>query len=134
MRVLYTVLCEDAKPRDDGRVDLSGVFHHLFAPGFPAQQERMTLVVNLEWEPAETGKVDFRIDLLDPAGAPTGSITGQTEVGIPGPHQPPQRTSLVVELSGVVFPTEGVYEFELHARGERVRLAPLHLIEHPEAR
>jgi len=134
VRVLYTVLCEDARLREDGRVDLTGVFHHLFAPGFPAQQDRMVLVVNLEWEPGETGKMDFRIDLVDPAGAPTGSITGQTEVGVPAPHQPPQRTCLVMELGGVVFPSPGIYEFELHLRGERTRLGPLHLIEHPEAR
>lgn len=34
----------------------------------------------------------------------------------------------------MVFPAAGICEFELHLRGERTRLAPLRLIEHPEAR
>lgn len=133
MKVLYALLCEDAAMRPDGRVDLHGVFHHLFAPGFPAQQDRMTLVVVLEWNADEAGRVDFKIDVLDPTSSPVGTINGHTEVGTPRPMEPPQQTRLVMALDNVVFPVEGTYQFELTVGDERQRIALLHLIENPEA-
>lgn len=134
MRVLYAVLCEDAHMDEAGRVDLHGVFHHLFAPGFPAQQERMTLAAAVEWDAGEVGQVEFRIDLLDPSRSPALTINGHTEVGGRSPGQPPPRTVLVMPLERVIFPAEGTYEFELNVAGEKVRVAPLHLIEEPQAR
>ncbi|HEX2095618.1 MAG TPA: hypothetical protein VHG28_24690 [Longimicrobiaceae bacterium] len=134
MRVLYALLCEDAHMRPDGRADLLGVFHHLFAPGFPARQDRMTLVLVLEWTAEEVGRVNFKIDLLDPSSTPVGTISGHTEVGTPGSLQPPQQTRLVMSLDNVVFPAAGAYEFELDAGGRKERIAVLHLIENPDAR
>jgi hypothetical protein len=134
VKVLYALLCEDASMRPDGRVDLNGVFHHLFAPGFPARQDKMTLVVAMEWNADEAGRVDFKIDLLDPASAPVGTINGHTEVGTPRPMEPPQQTRLVMGLDDVVFPSEGTYQFEMSVGGRKERVAMLHLIENPEAK
>jgi hypothetical protein len=134
VRVLYALLCEDATMRPDGRADLHGVFHHLFAPGFPAQQDRMTLVVVVEWTAEEAGRVQFKIDLLDPAGSPVGTINGHTDVGTPRPMEPPQQTRLVMALDNVVFPQEGGYEFELTVGDRKERVTVLHLIENPEAK
>lgn len=120
--------------RPDGRVDLNGVFHHLFAPGFPAQQDRMTLVVVLEWGEEETGRVNFKIDLLDPTNSPVGTINGHTDVGTPKPMEPPQQTRLVMGLDNVVFPVEGTYQFELSVGAHRERVTMLHLIENPDAK
>jgi len=134
VKVLYALLCEDASMRPDGRVDLNGVFHHLFAPGFPAQQDRMTLVVVLEWGGEATGRVNFKIDLLDPTNSPVGTINGHTDVGTPKPMEPPQQTRLVMGLDNVVFPVEGTYQFELTVGDHRERVAMLHLIENPDAK
>lgn len=132
MRVLYAVICEEAGARQDGRVDLHGVFHQLYAPGFPAQQDHLTLAVVLEWEPGERGDIPFRIDLADPSGAPTLTINGHTEVGDTTDGSPPQ-TRLVLPLQELVFPAAGTYRFELERGEERIILAPLHLIENPGA-
>lgn len=131
MKLLYALLCENANERTDGRLDVHGVFHQLYAPGFPAQQDQMTLAVSLEWEPHERGKIEFSIELVDPARSPVLSITGQTEVGEQQPFQGPPLTRMVMPLDGVVFPSEGSYLFELVLSGERTRLAPLHLIKDP---
>jgi hypothetical protein len=133
MKVLYALVCEQAQERHDGRLDVHGVFHQLYAPAFPAQQERMTLAVALEWEPHERGKIDFSIELVDPARSPGLSITGHTDVGERQPLQGPPQTRLLMPLDGVVFPAEGSYAFELVVAGERQRLAPLHLIRDPGA-
>lgn len=134
MRVLYALICERAEAREDGRMDVQGVFHHLFAPGYPAQQDRLVLAVALEWEEDEEGRNPFRIDLVDPSGSPVLTISGHTDVGGRQEFEPPPRTLLVMPLENVVFPAPGLFEFELHVREEHWRLAPLHLIEDPNAR
>jgi hypothetical protein len=80
VRVLYALLCEEAEARPDGRIDAQGIFHQLYAPAFPAQQDRMVLVVNLEWAADEVGRNEFRIDLLDASGSPGLTINGHTDV------------------------------------------------------
>jgi hypothetical protein len=133
MRVLYALLCEDASARQDGRLDAAGVFHQLYAPAFPAQQDRMVLAVAVEWDEGEAGKREFRIDLLDPARSPSLTISGHTDV-TPSPEgEAPAQTRLVMPLEGVIFPGAGTYLFELHLDGDRVPLTPLHLVENPDA-
>jgi hypothetical protein len=133
VRVLYAVICEHAEVRDDLRIDVHGIFQQLYAPGFPAQQDVLVLVVNLEWSDEEAGRNEFRIDLLDPGASPALTITGHTEVIERDPSDAPPQTRIVMPLEDLVFPVAGTYEFELQARGQRIRLAPLHLIEDPES-
>ncbi len=129
MHVLYALFCEDAGERADGRLDVHGVFHQLYAPGFPAQQGRMTFAVAVEWEPHERGQLDFSIELMDPSRSPALTITGQTEVSDGQLMQGPPQTRIVMPLENIVFPAEGTYVFELVVDGQRQRLAPLHLIK-----
>ncbi len=110
-------------------MDVHGIFHQLYAPGFPAQQDRLVLVLVLEWESSDVGRKDFRIDLLDPSGSPVLTINGHTEVSTRREGEPPQQTRLIMPLEEVIFPTAGTYEFELHLGEVRRRLIPLHLIE-----
>ncbi|HEX2202101.1 MAG TPA: hypothetical protein VHG91_02330 [Longimicrobium sp.] len=129
MKVLYALLCEDAHDRSDGRLDVHGVFHQLYAPGFPARQDRFTLAMAVEWEPHELGRIDFAIDLLDPGNAPALSITGHTDVSPRQPLMGPPQTRMLMPLENIVFPAEGTYLFELKVGETRLPLAPLHLIE-----
>ena len=56
MELILAVACEDARTRPDGRLDLVGVFDELSAPGFPARQDRMTVVFIMEWAPGQDGR------------------------------------------------------------------------------
>ena len=132
MKVLYALVCENARERSDGRLDAHGVFHQLHAPGFPAEQDHLTLAVAVEWEPHERGTIELSIDLMDPSRSPVLSIKGETEVGERQPLQGPPLTRLVMPLDRVMFPVEGTYLFELVVNGERLPLAPLHLIRNAE--
>ncbi len=133
MKVLYGVVCEEAGERHDGRVDVHGIFQQLYAPGFPARQDVLTLALAIEWEPHERGQIDFSIDLLDPSASPALTISGHTEVGEQEAQQGPPQTRLLMPLQGVVFPAEGTYVFELKVGDQRHRLSPLHLIHTPPA-
>ena len=128
MRVLYAVLCEHAEERHDGRIDIEGIFHQLYAPGFPAEQDRVTLAVVIEWDAGELGEVHFAIEMLDPTRTPALSIGGHTEVSEQQLDQGPPQTRILMPIDRLVFPAEGTYLFELVVGDERQVIAPLHLI------
>jgi len=132
VRVLYALNCEHAENRDDGRLDVHGIFHQLYAPGFPAKQDQMVLALAIEWDVEEPGRREFKIDMMDPAGSPALTISGHTDVTPRAENESPPQTRLVMPMEGVIFPTAGTYLFELQVGDEAVRLAPLHLIENPD--
>jgi hypothetical protein len=133
VRVLYAVICEDAEARADGRMDMHGVFHQLYAPGFPAQQERMVLAAAVEWNGGELGRQPFRIDLLDPNQTPVLTISGHTDVGPSAGGDAPPQTRLVMPLEGAVFPVAGTFVFHFYHGDAAIPIAPIHLIENPDA-
>ena len=133
MRILYAIICEDASDRQDGRLDAGGLFHQLYAPGFPAQQDRLVLALTIEWDQGETGRHHFKIDLLDPSRSPCLTINGYSDVDESAHGDAPAQTRLVMPLEDIVFPTAGRYEFELSLDGEAYPLTPLHLLQLPQA-
>lgn len=131
MKLLYSFVCEFARARQDGRLDAEGIFHELYAPGFPAEQAGLTLVATVEWEEGERGSIPFSIDLLDPAGAPVLSASGETEVTDFGPHHGPPLTRLVLPIERAHFPAPGTFRFVLTVHAARTPLCHLHLIHVP---
>ncbi len=128
MELILSVVCDDADVRPDGKLDLTGIFTQLQAPGFPAAQDRMTAVFLIEWGPDETGRQPIRADLLDEAGEKVLTIEGHTEVdAVPG-GAPPQ-TRLIMPLEKVVFPRAGTYRFRLASGKARRSGCSLHVGE-----
>lgn len=132
MKVLYAVIAEDAQLRHDGRMDVHGIFHELYAPGYPARQERLTLVTTIEWDEAERGAIDFSVNLLDPDGSPVLTINAETQVEDQYAVHRPARTQMAIPMEEIVFPRAGAYEFELSVGEVRQALAPIYLIENVE--
>lgn len=118
MKLLLALACEDARERPDGRLDFVGVFDRLQAPGFPAAQERMTVVFVMEWSPSERGRKEFQADLVDARDQKVLTITGHTDVA-PASDEPERpRTRLLMPLEKVVFPHAGDYRFVLRVGDE----------------
>ena len=92
MRILTSAVCDHAAATPDGKLNLHGIFHDLYAPGFPARQDRMTLVLSLEWDRSDAGRHSFRVDVRGPDGRPTltveGSVRGDPQARRPAapPH------------------------------------------------
>ena len=128
MRLILSLACDDAELRPDGKLDIQGVFNELNAPGFPAAQDRMTVVFVMEWERDVSGSVPFRADLVDEDGQKMLTIQGHTEVHAAGAGAP-ATTRLVMPLERVVFPHPGAYRFLLSARGQEVEGIPMHVVE-----
>lgn len=120
MILKLSAACEAARERPDGRLDLVGVFNELSAPGFPAMQDRMTVVFIVEWEEDEAGEQPLRADLVHESGRKVLTIEGQTEVDARGSDRSPAQTRLVMPLEKVIFPQPGRYRFELLAGGHSV--------------
>jgi hypothetical protein len=120
MILRLAAVCESARERPDGRLDLDGVFHELSAPGFPAMQQRMTAVFLIEWQPGEAGRQPLRADMVDASGRKLLTIQGHTEVEERSAERAPAQTQLIVELEKVVFPAAGRYRFDLSAAGDVV--------------
>lgn len=118
MKLRLSAVCETARERPDGRLDLVGVFNELSAPGFPARQDRMTVVFLVEWSADEAGRQPLRADLVDDAGRKIITIQGHTDVEARGSDRSPPQTRLIMPLEMVVFPKPGRYRFELLAGGD----------------
>ena len=132
MQLILAAACDEARERTDGKLDLVGVFNELNAPGFPAVQERMTVVFVIEWDRHESGDIEIRADLEHENGQKVLSIQGHTEVETRPAERAAAQTRLVLPLENVVFPTAGSYAFMLHAGGTSFRAFPLFLTQTAE--
>jgi hypothetical protein len=132
MKLRFSALCEDARPTPDGKVDVHGVYHDLSAPGFPAQQDRLVLVLVIEWEREDHGRYIFKADLEEDGGDISLTVEGETEVHRPGPDQPPARSQLIMPMEGVIFPRPGQYTFRVKVKGETLEGPGIYLMEVPE--
>ena len=132
MNLILALACDRASLRPDGKLDIEGVFNELNAPGFPAAQDRMTVVFVIEWPRDVHGSVPFRADLVDEGGQKMLTIQGHTEVHAARDDRAPATTKVVMPLERVIFPHAGRYRFALTARGQTVEGIPLHLVEIPD--
>ncbi len=131
MHVQLTLVCDDARMRQDGKMDIHGIFNDLAAPGFPAKQEKMVLVTTVEWGRQDEGRIQFRVDLMTPEGRPSLSVDGHTDVEPWSSDRPPPRTRLILPLEDVIFPQPGRYQFEIRIKGKKLRGPSLFLMEAP---
>jgi hypothetical protein len=133
MILRFSAVCDDARPTPDGKVDLHGVYHDLSAPGFPAQQERLVVVLVIEWARDDHGRYLFKADLEDDDGNVSVTVEGETEVHGAKPGQPPARSQLIMPLEGVVFPHAGQYTFRVTVKGRVLDGPGVYLMEVPES-
>ena len=129
MHVQLSFVCDDARMRPDGKMDVEGIFNDLAAPGFPARQDRMVLVTTIEWERGDEGRNQFKVELKGPDGRPSLTVDGHTDVDARPADRPPPRTRLIVPLEDVVFPQAGRYTFEVRVKGRKLRGPSLFLLE-----
>lgn len=107
---------------------MHGVFNDLYAPGFPAKQDRMVLVLVVEWDRSDHGRYTFKVDLVGPGERPTLTIDGHTDVDDRPRDRPPARTRLIMPLEEIVFPEPGAYTFQLRVKGRTMTGPAIHLV------
>lgn len=129
MLLRFATVCDDARPTPDGKVDVHGVFHDLSAPGFPAKQDRLVLVLVIEWDRADHGRYLFKADLEDEQGNISLTVEGETEVHQSPVDQPPARSQLIMPMEGIIFPAAGQYTFRVKVKGQTLEGPGIYLME-----
>ncbi len=132
MRLRFSAICDEAHATPEGKLELHGVYHDLSAPGFPAKQDRLVLVLVLEWEREDHGRFRFRADLEGEDGKTSLTVEGETEVRAPQPGNPPARSQLIMPMEDVIFPRAGQYQFLVKVKGQTLEGPGLFLMEVPE--
>lgn len=130
----FALFCEEARDGASGKLDVQGILHELSAPGFPAMQERMVLVLVIEWDRKDQGRYNLKSELVSPGGQVVLTVDGHSEVDARTRDRPPARTQLVMPLEKVVFPEPGRYFLRIVAKGQRFKGPSLHLVRIEEAR
>ncbi len=128
-QIRFAAICDDARTTPEGKIDLRGVYSDLSAPGFPAQQDQLVLVLVLEWDKADQGRYLFKADLEDDEGNVSLTVEGETEVQAQAPGHPPPRSQLIMPLEDVVFPHTGQYTFRVKVKGQTLQGPGIFLIE-----
>jgi len=128
MQLQLALVCDEVVETPEGKLDLKGVFNDLAAPGFPAKHD-MFLVLAVEWGRTDQGKYDFQVDLLDPAGRPTMTIRGHSDVDRRESERPPAHTRIIQPLKDVIFPEAGQYQFQIQLKGRTLPGPSLFLVE-----
>ena len=132
MDLQMAFFCDSAAEDPDGKLDAKGIFHDLYAPGFPAAQEGMVLVLIIEWDRRDQGRYALKAELVAPDGRVVLTVDGHSDVSARTPDRPPARTRLVMPMEKVVFPKPGRYHLRVIVKGERFRGPSLHLVALPE--
>ncbi len=122
------LFCTDARTAADGKLDIHGVFNELYAPDFPARQDRMVLVGIVEWPRDLEGRIPFAVDLVDAEGMAIFSIEGHTEVDARPPSRPPAKTHFILPLEKVMFQSTGHYRARIKLNGEDIPGPSMHLM------
>jgi len=133
MQLLMAVVCDEARVNPEGKLDVHGVFNDLYAPAFPAKQDRMVLVLVVEWDREDDGRYQFRVDLEDEDGKPSLSVQGHTDVDRRPIDRPPPRTRLIMPIEEAIFPSPGPYRFMVRMKGETFTGPSLYLVEADQA-
>lgn len=127
------LFCNQASVGPDGKLSLQGVMSELYAPAFPATQERLFLAGIIEWQRADEGKKEFRINLKDPDGLAIFTIEGHTDVDSRPKTRAPAMTQLVLPMEKLVFAAAGEYRVEIAIAGRQINGPRLYLMKTEKA-
>jgi hypothetical protein len=129
MELQFAFFCDEAQEVPGGKLDARGIFHELYASGFPAMQEAMVLVLVIDWDRKDQGRFGLKAELVAPEGSIVLTVDGHSDVEPRPKDRPPARTRLVMQLEKVPFPTPGKYHLRVKVKGERFRGPSLFLAE-----
>lgn len=121
--------CEDAATGDDGKLNIQAIYNELYAPGFPAKQDRVVLAGIFEWNRTVDGAQPFKVRIIDPQGKTIFTIEGQTEVDERSEGRAPAKTHLVFPLENLVFMSAGQYQVMVELKDQEIKGPSLYVLK-----
>lgn len=125
--VLSMIIC-DAVHIDPGtgKAFILGCFSSIGATSFPATHHKITVFAEVT---DCQGRTPFRIRVVDVDEQHEPVVEAETESDIPDPLA---ITVLVLNLNGIVFPSQGEYRVQLFSRDVPIMERRLSLVPHSE--
>ncbi len=124
--------CNQADTEPDGTLNLRGIRNELYAPAFPARQDRLFLAGIVEWQREVHGRQEFVIHLNGPDRKSIFTIEGNTDVDSRPDSRPPAKTQLVLPMENLIFTTAGEYQIEVYIAGQTKKGPILYLMKTEE--
>ncbi|MDP2157416.1 MAG: hypothetical protein Q8K68_06885 [Nitrospirota bacterium] len=118
----YTIICDDVRQEEGGKISLMGLFENIYALSFPVLQPRLALMS--EWE---NGRGDFEMmtRLLTPDRKTTLRET-VSRITVNDTYRKHRDVSVHINIE---FPAPGTYWIEHSIDGELVSSIPLVVIQ-----
>lgn len=119
------VIAERALVRDDGKLDVSGVYNCRYAPDLPAKLEG-TLAMRFDVEPLDYGvRQLLSVHIMDEDGDEMVNLRA-SPVSFDSPHTVglPLAYDLILPLT-VGFPRDGTWTFDVRVNERTVARVPL---------
>ncbi len=128
LRAQSTLLCEFARPGQNGSFDFLGVFDRIIAQSVPAQHRSLAFVVQLISENEDgLGKRDATIQCLRPGGVKL--LEQKVRMNIkPDGGTWLGAAKVVFNIQGLPLPEYGRYEFRLLVDGQVVATQPFTVV------
>jgi hypothetical protein len=134
MQLLLATLCDSAADYQ-GKLCILGAFDTLCAPQFPVVHPQCSLAVRLLFDPADSGRHEMSIKLLNEDGHEAMPAFNPTiDVIFPPGAIPFVTRNLVLNLQRLRFESPGVYDFAIELDQEPLIRLPLRVARLDELR
>ena len=124
MLIRIATLADYASVAQGDKLNIMGIFSNIMARSEPVVHPQMYLVIQFEFDPAESGKKEARILLADDNGREVLSLGG--EIVVPrAPFGQSSTVNQIITLNNVSFPRFGRYEFRVLLNGRLEATVPV---------
>ena len=107
MNVSFAVLADYSNVSTEGKLNIMGIFEHIWAKSFPAVHPSAQLIMRFECGPAEFGtQKDIKIVVLDEDGAQISSMDGKINIGAEQ-ERPHLRVDHRLQMQNMRFESPG---------------------------
>lgn len=117
MQIRIAALADYTNLTNNGKLNILGIFSQIHASSVPTVHAQMHFVMQLAFEPYETGEKKIRIALQDEDGEQVLGVEGVLNIA-PTASPDPIVVNQILPMQNVVFPHFGSYEFVVEVDGE----------------
>ena len=131
MDVSFAVLADYSNVSTEGKLNIMGIFDHIWAKSFPSIHPYAQLIMRFECGPAEFGtQKDIKIVILDEDGAQISSLDGKINIDAEQ-KRPHVKVDHSLRIQNMRFESPGQYAISILVSGEEKISIPLTIEQLP---
>jgi len=123
MQLRYSLLADFANATQEGKLNIMGIFDHLYAVSFPAVHRQLFLITSIETDPDDEDQTrEINIQMINADGAVLTELKGQVNFS-----RGKQIFNQVHIFQDLRFEAPGAYQFNVFFEGHMVKTLDLEL-------